>query len=117
MGLKEWVKGQKHSDTPLQIFVNVYECDRVRRILLARCKICDHVVSRDPNAVRELVFDCDNKACQCHKPMGSRSHEVCNLCYDMHHSLYVNYKLQNVNYFKQIDDKIKSDYEKFKKKE
>jgi hypothetical protein len=91
--LKSWVRFEKHPETPRQIFINVHEYDRVRRVLTARCKVCDYVVSRDPKAVREL----------------SMIGEVCNLCYDMYHALYVNYGLRNMNYFKEIDARERRD--------
>jgi hypothetical protein len=101
--LKAWILGKKHPETPVTIYKNVYEYDRVRRILLARCTICDYVVSRDADAVRELAFVCHNKSCRCNLG-GSQSHQVCNLCYDMHHALYTNYLLTNINYFRNIDE-------------
>lgn len=106
--LRAWVQGQKHPDTPRTVFMNVYEYDRVRRVLLARCRICDAVISRDEKAVRELAFICDNLSCDCHKMYGPISHRVCNLCYDMFHTLYVNYGLKSMNYFKALDEKDKA---------
>jgi hypothetical protein len=114
--LKTWIFGQKHPETPRQVFLNVHDHDRVRRVLLARCKICDYVVSRDAKAVRELVFTCSDQACQCRAPLGSRAHEVCLLCYDMYHALYVNYGMRSLNYFREIDDRYRSDFEDFKKR-
>ena len=107
--LEAWVQGQKHPDTPRAVFVNVYEWDRLRRILSARCIICGFVVSSDEKHVKELVFKCDNTQCNCHKMYGAISHRVCDMCYHMFHALYANYGLKNMNYFKVIDEKEKSE--------
>jgi hypothetical protein len=115
--IKAWIQGQKHPDTPRIVFVNVYEYDRVRKALPSRCTICDFVVSRDERAVRELVFICKDSQCDCKKMYGPISHKVCNLCYDMFHALYVNYGLKSMNYFKAIDEKLKSDYDDFKRRD
>lgn len=112
-----WVPGLKHYATPRTVFANCTEYDRVRRVLLARCKICNAAVSRDEKAVKELVFKCDNRGCDCHKMYGAISHQVCSLCYDLFHALYANYGMKNRNYFKEIDDKIKEDYDNLKKRE
>ncbi len=109
--LKAWIQGQKHPDTPRTVFVNVYECDRLRRILSSRCRICDYVLSRDERAVRELVFICNEADCDCKNMYGAISHQVCNLCYDMFHALYINYGLKIANYFKNLDEKDKKDRE------
>lgn len=115
--LRAWVKGEKHPDTPRTVFMNCYEHDRTRRVLLARCRVCDHAVSRDARAVREIVFVCDDKNCDCKKLYGAISHYVCNLCYDMFHALYVNYGLKNTNYFKVIDEKEKKDDDDTKRRD
>jgi hypothetical protein len=115
--VKSWVEGEKHPDTPLQIYKNLYNQDRVRRILPARCRTCGYVVQQSQLAVREILFTCDDKNCTCHIQMGSRSHQVCNLCYDMHHALYTNHGLKNMNYFREMDDKAKKDYDDFKRRE
>jgi hypothetical protein len=107
--LRAWTKGEKHPDTPRTIFVNVYECDRVRRVLIARCRICNFVISRDEKAVREIAFVCDDPGCDCKKMYGPISHRVCNCCYDMFHALYVNYGLKNMNYFRALDEKDKAE--------
>lgn len=107
--LKVWTKGEKHPETPRTVFMNCYEYDKVRRILLTRCRICDHVISRDEKAVKELAFVCDDPDCDCKKMYGAISHPVCNLCYDMFHALYVNYGMKSMNYFKAIDEKEKRD--------
>ena len=107
--LRSWVSGQKHPDTPRTVFMNCYEYDRVRRILRGRCRSCGYVISEDEKAVKEIAFVCADVNCNCHKMYGPISHRVCSLCYDVFHSLYVNYKLKNVNYFKQIDEKEKAD--------
>lgn len=115
--LISWIPGLKHYNTPKIVFNNCREYDMVRRALVTRCKICDYVVSRDEKAVKELVFVCDNKSCDCHKMYGAISHQVCSLCYDMFHALYANYTMKNRNYFKEIDDKIKQDYLNYRKRE
>lgn len=107
--LRTWIQGEKHPETPRTVFMNCYEYDRVRRVLLARCRICDHVISRDERAVRELVFVCDDPTCDCKKMYGAISHRVCNLCYDMFHALYVNYGMKSMKYFKAIDEKEKAE--------
>jgi len=35
----------------------------------------------------------------------------------MYHSLYVNYGMRNLNYFKEIDEKIKRDFEGFQRRD
>lgn len=110
-----WVPGLKHYLTPRTVFANCTEYDRVRRVLLARCKICDHTVSRDEKAVKELVFKCKDKNCECQKGYGTKAHQVCSLCYDMFHALYANYSMKNRNYFKELDDADKDDPEKRKR--
>lgn len=110
--MNEWVPGQKHPNTSRTVFMNVSEIDKVRRVLTARCKICGTTVSRDEKAVKELVFKCEDKTCDCHKMYGAISHRVCSLCYDMQHALYFNYAMKNRNYFKELDDKEKEDPDK-----
>jgi hypothetical protein len=107
--LKAWVPGLKHPETPRTVFVNVYEYDRIRRVLTARCKICGFVVSRDEKAIKELIFQCENKDCECWQPMGSKVHQVCDLCDAMWRTLYANYGLRNMKYFREIDEKEKMD--------
>lgn len=104
--MKEWTPGEKHPDTPVVVFKNVYEYDRVRRILIARCKKCGQVVSTDEQAVKELVFDCKDSNCYCAKsPYATKVHRVCAVCYDMWHALYMNTGLKNMNYFKELNEK------------
>ncbi|VVB50908.1 Uncharacterised protein [uncultured archaeon] len=109
--LKVWLRSSKHSDTPRDVFINVTGYDRVRTVLIGRCRVCDYVISSDPEKVREIVYDCGNV--RCCVPTGYRSpanaHAVCNLCYDMFHALYVNYKMTNMNYFKELDEREKRD--------
>jgi hypothetical protein len=111
-----WTRGEKHPDTHRLIFKNVYECDRVRRVLRARCTICDYVVSQDAMEVREIIMKCKNDSC-CPKIILSKPHQVCNLCYQMHHALYINPMMKDMNYFKSIDEKMRADYENFKRRE
>lgn len=104
-----WIPGLKHPATPKTQYMNCYEYDRVRRIITSRCKICDYAVSKDEKAVKELVFVCENKTCDCHKMHGAISHKVCSLCYDMFHALYANYIMKNRNYFRELDEQDKRD--------
>jgi len=99
----------KHPDTPRTVFMNVFEYDRVRRVLSGRCAVCGYVLSQDEKAVREIMFDCGQPKCTCRHYIGGRVHGICNLCYEMHHALYANVKLSNMNYFKEIDEKEKKD--------
>ncbi len=115
--LMAWVQGQKHPDTPRTVFVNVYECDKVRRILKGRCKICGFVISSDEKKVKELVFKCDDSQCDCHKMYGAISHRVCDVCDGMFRALYSNYSLKNMNYFKAIDEKEKAENDDPKRKD
>jgi hypothetical protein len=114
--LRSWILGEKHPDTPRTVYMNCYEHDRIRRILPARCTVCDYVVSRNAEAVREINIYCADKTHSCHIG-GSKAHQVCDLCYEMHHALYVNYKLMNMNYFRDIDEKVKRDYDDFKRRD
>lgn len=115
--LKTWVRGEKHPDTPVVVYINLVEHDRIHRVLMARCKICGYVVSRDEKAVKEAIFICDKPDCDCKKMYGAISHQVCNLCYDMFRALYVNYGMGNMNYFKNIDEKEKKEREDPKRKD
>jgi hypothetical protein len=107
-----WVPGLKHYLTPRVVFSNCTEYDQVHRILPTKCAICRYAVSKDEKAVKELVFKCDDRGCDCHKPLGAISHQVCFLCYDLFHVLYCNYRMKNRNYFRELDDKDKDDPEK-----
>lgn len=107
--LKAWVQGQKHPDTPRTVFMNAWECDRLRRILKSRCALCGYVVSDDERLVKEILYKCEDPRCRCNKLYGAMSHRVCDLCYNMFHSLYVNYLMKNTNYFKDIDEKEKAE--------
>jgi hypothetical protein len=111
-----WTRGEKHPETPRTIFRNVHDYDRVRRIIPARCAVCDYVVSQDAMAVREIIMKCNNSNC-CSSIIASKIHQVCNLCYDMHHALYLNPMMKNMNYFKNIDEKMKADYDQFKRRD
>lgn len=102
--MKEWTSGDKHPETNLTIFLNCRAYDRVRQVLKTRCRLCPQVISRDEQAVKELIFVCDVIGCECKIPMGSRAHQVCSVCYDMFHALYRNYYLKNMNYFKEWDE-------------
>lgn len=114
----EWVEGQKHPSTPRDIFMNVFNYDRVRKILKARCQICGYVVTEDKIAVKEVLFNCKNSECECNKVMGSKVHQACDLCYWMYRALYMNIGLNNLNYFKKIDEaeKARSDEDSARKR-
>jgi hypothetical protein len=113
--MPEWVPGLKHPMTPRTVFMNCYEIDKVRRVLMARCKICGHTVSKDEKAVKELMYRCDKSTfCGCGE---FKTHQVCSLCYDMFHALYANYLMKNRNYFKDMDDKRRAEWEGYKKRE
>jgi hypothetical protein len=104
--MSEWKQGEKHSDTHKIIFKNVSEWDRLRRVLIARCKLCDAVVSKDEKSVKELVFDCKDPRCYCKvSKYTTKVHQVCSVCYDMWHALYHNDGMKNMNYFKELDEK------------
>lgn len=102
--LKAWIKGQKHPDTPRTIFMNVWECDRVRRALKSRCEFCEFVVSDDAQQAKEIVIKNDNNQFV--------SHHVCDLCYNVFHALYMNYGLKNRNYFKDIHEEEEEENKK-----
>jgi DNA polymerase III delta prime subunit len=112
-----WTPGVKHPDTGTTVFRNCYEQDKLRRILYARCRICDFVVSRDEAAVKELIYQCNNSSCECRRPGGSRAHQVCDICYALFHALYMNYQLKNMNYFRELDEKDEKDKNDFRRKD
>ena len=114
--MEEWTPGQKHPETPKKAFMNCYDQDRVRRILLGRCRICNFVISQDEKAIKEIFVSCGDPNCACTMAKSAMSHMVCSVCYDMFHSLYVNYSLKNMNYFKNLDEKEKREFEDRKKR-
>ena len=114
--MEQWTPGTKHPETPRTLFMNCCDQDRVRRILLGRCSICDHVISQDEKAIKEIFILCGNPDCACALAKSALTHAVCSVCYDMFHSLYVNYSLKNINYFKNLDEKEKRDFEDRKKR-
>ena len=103
--MSEWTPGLKHPETPVVIFKNVYDWDRVRRILAARCSKCGIVVTTVPEAAKALVMKCNDPSCRCRGTVYDITHDVCSVCYDMWHSLYCNVKLRNMNYWKELDEK------------
>jgi len=105
----EWTPGQKHPDTSRDVFMNCYEYDQVRRVLEGRCQLCDFVISSDERAIREIVYECRDSLCYCHDAVGSKIHRVCDLCYNVYRSLYVNYGMRSMNYFRNLDEKQKKD--------
>jgi hypothetical protein len=114
--MDEWTPGIKHPETPRLPFMNCHEQDRVRKILPGRCSICGYVISRDEKAIREIFCSCGNPECACALAKSALSHAVCELCNDMYRALYVNYGLKNINYFKNLDEKQKRDFEDKKKR-
>lgn len=102
----EFIPGIKHPDTPLQVFQNARSFDKQRQQLGRRCLVCDYTLPKDSFAVKELTFECSPGKCLCPKPypVGLKVHEVCELCDSMYRSLYVNYGLTSMNYFKNFDD-------------
>lgn len=101
-----WVSGQKHPDTPKMIYKNVWEYDRIRKILKRRCVVCDYVTSADEKNLREITVVCGKPGCNC-RTWGARPHEVCHACFDMWEALYANEELQKKNkgdYFQKIDE-------------
>jgi hypothetical protein len=94
--------------------MNCYEYDRVRKVIPARCKICDIQISRNLKEERELFFRCVGTACGCGQMV---THPVCSLCYDMYHALYLNFPsqdspgLKDRDYFKKMDEKQYKEWE------
>lgn len=91
--LRNWVRLTKHPDTPAVIWRNVNGYDLVRNVLKDRCFSCDFVVSSDAKSVKEIYVQAEQKTVP-----------VCDICYNLHHSLYMNYSLKNMNYFRNIDE-------------
>lgn len=114
--LLAWTKNEKHPETPRLVYKNVWGYDQVRRVLKGRCAICGYVVSSDAKAVKEIAFKCGNSQCDCNRMYGATSHQVCSLCYDMFYSLYANYGMKDMNYFKNLDEKDKKDFDDYKKR-
>ena len=100
----DWTSGIKHPETHPVIFKNVWGCDIVRRVLQSRCHECGFVVSNDDKIRQELVYKCNDPACDCARVGSARSHPVCGVCYGIFHSLYLNYGLTNQRYFRNIDE-------------
>ena len=118
--IRAWFKGEKHPDTPKTVFMNVWGCDLARRVLKGRCAVCDHVVSSDPNNVKELIFACDGIKCKCDPIVvtltGLKAHDVCDVCDAMFRSLYINWGLENKNYYKEWDEREKRDRDDARRK-
>lgn len=103
-----WIRGVKHAITSVTIFKNVWEWDRLRATTAGRCEVCDIVISENESEVKRVIFKCKEDRCNCQKPYtvsGLRSHKLCEVCKDMYESLYVNYLMDDTNYFKKLDDK------------
>lgn len=111
-----FAQGQKHPDTHPTIFKNVWEWDRIRKLLKNRCDICDVVVSSDSKVYKELIYKCRDKSHECHKSVYSpgSAHQVCENCYDLWHALYGNKGLKNYNYYKELDDKDRAEAKRLK---
>lgn len=107
----EWEPGSRHPETPKWIFKNVWSRDRLRVVLKSRCALCDVVITSDQQQIKELAIKCGRPECRCRHYLSAQSHDVCSVCYDMWHALYGNYELKNMNYFKEIDEKIAKDKE------
>jgi hypothetical protein len=103
--IREWLQGTKHPDTSAVVYKNVWGYDLVRRILNGRCTICDYTLSSDAKNNKEMLFKCDNASCDCARTGNSRTHRVCDLCYNMWHTLYHNTMMKSMNYFKYLDEK------------
>ena len=91
--LLTWIRFAKHPDTHPTIYRNVRDYDQVRAVLKGRCHFCDFVISSDAQKVREVYVQAVQK-----------TEHVYDLCYALHHSLYLNYGLKNMNYFRNIDE-------------
>lgn len=112
----EW-EGKKHPDTPQKIQDHVAARDRIRRVLMSRCRVCYTVVSRDEKEVKELVFECDDPNCYCKKtPYQTKIHQVCDGCYSLWQALYFNKGLKDAEYYKKLDLDDKKAAEDFKKR-
>lgn len=105
--LASFAQGTKHPETHPTIFKNVWEWDRLRKILKGRCAKCNATVSSDSKSYKELVYRCGKKDCECMRSVYTpgAAHQVCETCYDMWHSLYGNKFLENYNYFKNLDER------------
>ncbi len=100
-----WDSGSKHPETHPVVFRNCWSQDLVRRVLSGRCHECGYVVSDDAKAVKELLYKCQDLDCACARIGMARTHRVCDACYNIFHSLYINYGMRNRNYFRDFDEK------------
>lgn len=112
--LREWIPGSKHTETPTVIFMNCWEWDRARRILPGRCACCNFLITSDEMKVKELTLRCNRSDCECQKK-GPSLHKVCDLCDSMWRALYAGYGMKNRNYFREMDDKDKTDWDTFRR--
>jgi hypothetical protein len=99
-----WIQFAKHPDTHPVIYRNVKGWDQVRMVLKDRCFACDCVVSSDAKSVKEIYVQSKQKTVP-----------VCDVCYNLHHSLYMNYSLKNMNYFRNIDEAEQKEQDKRKR--
>lgn len=104
-----WTPGSRHPETNVVVFKNVWSYDLVRRKIKARCAVCDFVISEDLAKRKEIVFECDPGKCLCTIPYqtGLKAHVVCDVCDGMYRALYVNWAMQDRNFFKNMDDEVK----------
>jgi hypothetical protein len=113
-----WVSGNKHPETDAVVFKNVWEYDRIRKILKRRCTVCDYVLSSDEKNIREVPMYCEEPKCSCRSyTYGPTAHPVCMACYDIWQSLYGNDGLKNYNYFKYAHEAWKAEMRDPKRKD
>lgn len=105
MNIANWIRGLKHPETHIIVFKNVWGLDLLRRKLRNRCDICDTVLSDED--YKEIALGCKDGFCRCEgtQALTFKAHSVCDVCYTMFHSLYINYSLQDRNYFRNLDEK------------
>ena len=96
----EWIPGVKHPNTPAIVFRNCWGQDLVRRVVQNRCHECGYVI---PSESKELLYICNSQSCTC-KSGNPTMHPVCEVCFAIFHSLYLNYNMAYRNYFRDMDD-------------
>lgn len=92
-GMKQYIRAAKHPNTPDLVWRNLFMFDIVRSRVKGRCEECDATISEDMKNQQEIY---DQKT--------QSTKHVCDVCAAMHRALYVNHKLSNINYFKNIDE-------------
>jgi hypothetical protein len=105
VNIANWIHGLKHPETPLTVFKNVWQWDLLRRKLKNRCDICNITLS--DNEYKEIALGCKDGFCRCEGTLALtfKAHSICDVCYVMFHSLYINYSLADRNYFRNLDEK------------